>query len=428
MFKKNLFRVTMIATAMSGAMVLSSCSHDDITYSQEEVQQAKHAQNVAKYEQSFIKMFGQPAANQSWDFTKGGVLASTRGKKVDDNSLIAWPSNSAYVYGIDYKYVVGKKDDPLQENILNDLFNNHGSEIFNAINTTEPQEWSPSGSYLFRTFATVNSGSTGSDKYYSIGANFNGSNYVLAQEMHKKKEKNNNKKRGTTGSQHSCFIDFDETPNPHVWFACNTTGSSSSITASSNILEDFVDVELYGYHFWGFKCEEDGQYTDLILITLGIEETVKLKIAKRYMVEDLGGSAESDIDFNDIVFDVLQYSDDSQKCIVRALGGTLPIKIKVGNSDWWSKPEPVSKMINTQGTIDEDMVIAEFEVTGWNESSNNVQVMVEDKEGYEFVTTFPQNGKIPAMIAFSTIKEWNQERVPVTFDWFSLYPFNFEEE
>jgi hypothetical protein len=82
-------------------------------------------------------------------------------------------------------------------------------------------------------------------------------------------------------------------------------------------------------------------------------------------------------------------------------------------------------MINTQGTIDENKVIADFDVTGWKESENNVQVMVEDNSGFEFVTTFPANGKIPAMIAFSTGKIWNAERVSVTADWFTSYPFEF---
>ena len=148
------------------------------------------------------------------------------------------------------------------------------------------------------------------------------------------------------------------------------------------------------------------------------------------MTEDLGGAIGTDFDFNDIVFDVLQYSDGSQKCIVRALGGTLPIKIKVGNSKWWSKPEPVNKMINTGAygeVIETEKVIAEFDVTGWEESQNNVEVMVENKEGYEFVTTFPDKGRIPAMIAFSTNKAWNAEKVRVTDDsWFTTYPFEFD--
>ena len=183
------------------------------------------------------------------------------------------------------------------------------------------------------------------------------------------------------------------------------------------------------YTFWGFKCETNGGYTDLILIVQKTTEEKTLKIAKRYMVEDLGGSGESDIDFNDVVFDVREFSDGSQECIVRALGGTLPVTIKVGSTEW-SKPEPITKMQNTQAgyNLYEEIAIFEIENKDWNYKTNNVEVHVKDVEGFEYVTTFPNNGKIPAMIAFSVIKEWNVERVRVTEDWFKTVPFVFEED
>lgn len=201
-----------------------------------------------------------------------------------------------------------------------------------------------------------------------------------------------------------------------------------SFKATDFPLTQYVEVTYDGRTFWGFKCDADGGYSDLILWVDKADISKELIIAKRYMVEDLGGSGDSDIDFNDIVFDVQQYSDGTQKFVVRALGGTLPIKIKVGNSIWWSKPEPVAKMINTGAdgqAINYDEVIAEIDVTGWIEKDNNVQVSVENKEGYEFVTTFPENGSIPAMIAFSIAKKWNKERVPVSAEWFTTYPFEF---
>ena len=52
------------------------------TFSEEDVQQAKHAEAVAKYEKAFINMFGQPASNQCWDFTQGGSFTATRGQVV----------------------------------------------------------------------------------------------------------------------------------------------------------------------------------------------------------------------------------------------------------------------------------------------------------------------------------------------------------
>ena len=104
MFKKSILKVFVFATAMTGAMVLSSCSHDEVAYSQEEVQQAKHAQDVAKYEQAFITKFGQPSANQCWDFTKGGSFAATRSAN-EENELSRWPSYSAYLNGYNWTIV-----------------------------------------------------------------------------------------------------------------------------------------------------------------------------------------------------------------------------------------------------------------------------------------------------------------------------------
>lgn len=427
--KKYLFSgVLAIATALTGAVVLTSCSHDDATYSEENVQQAKHAEAVAKFEKSFVNLLGQPAANQCWDFTKGGSFAATRSAS-ENNALSQWPTYSAYLNGYNSKYATGNGD-PLPQGTLASTVVKQAdaikAEIEAAAARGDIKNWAPTGNYVFRTVASFRNGSTfaNNDKYYSIGANFGGKNNFIAMMGVKKKGKSS--KNGSSGTQHTCAIVFGNVPSDAVWFAVPTSSKSASFKAENYPLTTYVEVTYQGRTFWGFRCDsaaDGGKYSDLIL---WVDEATIPKqkiIAKRYMVEDLGGSGESDIDFNDVVFDVEQFSDGSQKCIVRALGGTLPIKIKVGNSDWWAKPEPVSKMINTQVPIDEDKVIAEFDVTGWNESSNNVQVMVEDNSGFEFVTTFPANGKIPAMIAFSTGKIWNAERVSVTADWFTTYPF-----
>ena len=428
--KKYLFSsVLAIATALTGAVVLTSCSHDDATYSEENVQQAKHAEAVAKYEQSFVNLLGQPAANQCWDFTKGGSFAATRGAS-DNNVLSQWPSHSAYLNGFNNQYATGNGD-PLPQGTLASTVVKQADDIKAAIElaANDPKnikQWAPTGNYVFRTVASFRNGSTfaNNDKYYSIGANFGGKNNFMAMMGVKKNGKS--AKNGSSGVQHTCGLVFGNVPSDAVWFAVPTSSKDASFKADSYPLTTYVQVTYNNRTFWGFRCDavkDGGKYSDLILwVAEATMPKVKI-IAKRYMVEDLGGSGESDIDFNDVVFDVEQFSDGSQKCIVRALGGTLPVKIKVGNSDWWSKPEPVSQMINTQGTIEKNKVITDFDVTGWKESENNVQVMVEDNSGFEFVTTFPANGKIPAMIAFSTAKIWNAETVSVTADWFTSYPF-----
>lgn len=430
MIKNSNLKVFMIATTV-GAMVLSSCVKDEFSQTHEQVLEESHAEDLANYKSAFVSLVGQPSANQCWDFTKGGGLTSMRSAS-ENNSLNPWPSHEAYTYGLNDKYITGK-DDPLPEKKLNELFKDDLKAIEKAIedaaNAKDFKTWPPTGTYLFRTFATVKSSDDKDDKdhkYFSIGGNFSGKNNFLAQEG-VKKNPNNAAKRGTTGNNHTACIKFDKVPEGTVWFAVGTKKKDEKFKANDHKLTQYVDVTVNGYRYWGFKCEKGGSYKDFILIVKEAKVEISLDIRKRYMVEDLGGSKESgsDIDFNDIVFDVEQYSDGSQKCVVRALGGTLPIRIKVGDSDWWSKPAPTNKMINTGAdgkAIDFGYVIAEFPVSGWKEAENNIQVEVQDKNDYKFITEFPTDGTIPLIVAFSGAKNWNAERVPVSTEWFTAYP------
>ena len=239
------------------------------------------------------------------------------------------------------------------------------------------------------------------------------------------KKNGNAIKNGAAGTEHTCAIVFKSVPSDAAWFAYTSSSTSASFKAEEHPLTQYVEVTYDNRTFWGFKCDADGGYSDLILWVAPANITKELVIAKRYMVEDLGGS--SDIDFNDIVFDMHQYSTGEQECVVRALGGTLPITIIINNDPKysWSKPEPVSEMINTSGTITGEEVIATFPVEGWVESKNNVQVKVKDSNDFEFINSFPEEGTIPCMVAFSISKIWNQEKVRVNEEWFNSYPFTF---
>jgi hypothetical protein len=64
MNKKSYFSIPVIATAMLGAMVLSSCSHDDYGYSEEKVEQAVNA----KYAAAFERAFGKVGSDVDWGF------------------------------------------------------------------------------------------------------------------------------------------------------------------------------------------------------------------------------------------------------------------------------------------------------------------------------------------------------------------------
>ena len=419
----------MIATAMSGAMILTSCSnHDENVYNPETEKEAKHAEAVAKYQQAFVSAVGQPAADQCWDFTTGATFTSTRGAN-DENSLCQWPSTSAYLNGFNSKYATGNAD-PLPQGTLSSTVVKQADAIKAAIEAAVAKNdfktWAPTGNYVFRTVASYRNSSTfaNKDKYYSIGANFNGKNNFMAMLGVKKNGKAI--KNGAAGTQHTCALVFSNVPSDATWFTFTSTSTTASFKAAEHPLTQYVEVTYDNRTFWGFKCDADGGYSDLILWVAPANITKELIIAKRYMVEDLGGATNGDIDFNDIVFDLHQYSNGEQECVVRALGGTLPISIIINNDPkyTWSKPEPVTEMINTTNFTGEE-VIATFPVQGWVENKNNIQVKVKDGNDYEFITTFPENGSIPYMVAFSTNKLWNKEKVRVTPEWFTSYPFTF---
>jgi hypothetical protein len=76
MDKKNYFGIIGIATAIVGAMILSSCSHDDFYYSEEKVELSANE----KYAAAFEKAFGKVGPNVDWGFSskRSNARAFTR--------------------------------------------------------------------------------------------------------------------------------------------------------------------------------------------------------------------------------------------------------------------------------------------------------------------------------------------------------------
>ena len=149
-------------------------------------------------------------------------------------------------------------------------------------------------------------------------------------------------------------------------------------------------------------------------------------MAKRYFVEDLG--SKDDFDFNDIVFDVYQGDDNKQKCIIRAMGGTLDFTLNIGQTKWTKSVEGVAKgyvvktMYNTNPTPKWDDNLAEFEVQGWNPSTNNISVSVKSKVSDDVIIEipFPKTGEVPMILAVKTFVDWQLERESLPEDFWYI--------
>lgn len=219
-------------------------------------------------------------------------------------------------------------------------------------------------------------------------------------------------------------------------------------------LEDNAIVKYIGIEdvVEGAPETSDNDYNDVVLAVVGNPDVPQEKIitndqyevktcrAKRYMIEDLG--AVDDFDFNDVVVDVeentvithkvtyengvlktdeiIKETTEPTKAVIRAMGGTIDFELSIGNTSWSKSGAgfDVKTMYNTQGTIDYNKVLAEFEVTGWNPVSNNISIKVNGNDGKVFEITFPKAGTAPMIIAVDLSQDWMKERVSVPSSWF----------
>ena len=103
-------------------------------------------------------------------------------------------------------------------------------------------------------------------------------------------------------------------------------------------ITNYKEVKVNGRTYWGFNCNKEGDYTDLVCMVNDIDPVKPIE--KRYLIEDLG--SKDDFDFNDIVVDVKQDIQGNQKAIIRAMGGTLDFTLKIGNTEWTKSKDGVA--------------------------------------------------------------------------------------
>lgn len=438
--KKRLFLASCAVTLMAGATVLSSCGSagEEYSYSPEKA----HEFIEKDYKAAFIQKYGQISPFETWDLSRRGSqlagFAGTRGNgngKGNGNgngngnghgqsSNLVQDMSSTESYG----YLVNYGN---HESQISHLFNNHWDEIVAEFNNVNPTTWNPSGKIIFSAVGVERYQS--STKYYTLGvAGTPEGDLFLRQGS---PDNGNNRKIGNSLETHTSSLDFGMIPTGSNvrWFTASSNGKGVDLSVEYNqTIEDFkvvtMTIEGTEFTFWGFKCDQTNpRYTNMVLWVREVPTVPVPVIAKRYMVEDLGGSY--DFDFNDVVFDVIKFTDGSQKCYVRALGGTLDVTIKVGNNSWTKRSKyTITDMLNTN-PIDPNLILHEFDVTGWDGDNSKVSVIVEGNEEAQGGTTtfywavpFPAQGEAPLIVAtMYGSKTWMPERQSVpNVEWFQF--------
>jgi hypothetical protein len=424
--KKRLFLASCAVTLMAGATVLSSCSSagEEYSYSPEKA----HELIEKDYKAAFIQKYGQISPFETWDLSRRGSqlagFAGTRGNgHGQDGSIVQdMASTESYGYVLDY-------DD--KENQIANLFHNKWDDIVDAFSKVQPTTWNPGTKKIGFSVLAVSKNSASNTKYFTWGiAGTDEGDLFLRQGS---AANGKDLKIGNSAEKHTSSLDFSMIPSGARWFTSAT--SKKQVDLSSDYNQTITDYKVIKitlnnkeYTFWGFKCDATNpEYTNLVIWVEELPTVPVPVIAKRYLVEDLGGSY--DFDFNDVVFDVIKFTDGSQKCYVRALGGTLDVTIKVGNNSWTKRSKyTITDMLNTN-PIDPNLILHEFDVTGWDGDDSKVSVIVEGNEEaqggtttYYWAVPFPAQGEVPLIVAtMYGSKTWMPERQSVpNVEWFQF--------
>ena len=245
---------------------------------------------------------------------------------------------------------------------------------------------------------------------------------------------------GTTNGR-AVYVDIPEGIKPEL----------PGIQLKENSVIKYIGIEDIAAS--GAPESSDSDFNDVVLAVVGNPDVPQESIitndtyevrtcrGKRYMIEDLG--AVDDFDFNDVVVDVEEYTvtthtvtyengvlktdvetsvaTEPTKAYLRSMGGTLDFELTIGDTKWVKSQKGfnVGTMYNTQGNINYDEVLAEFEVSGWDYDANNIGITVNGKNGQVFTITFPKAGTAPMIIAVDPTQQWMRERISVPREWFT---------
>lgn len=458
------------AAGMGLLASLASCSKEDSFASYEEVQKGTYAN-------SFVAKYGPISANQSWDFTTGEQNLVTRGFSSIKTEIMKNGVDFGDVSNLTFKdFTFNGHPEWDYKVITGGVKKNIG--IYEAIEEVLPEKVRKQGKsavlvapanafYIYPLFCgggyrydlMVKVGDAAPVKVFSKDF----TDFQMINGMKTKDGKTVNMRgiriEAPVGTPVEIYLDnvFDVYNNAKPTVG-TTNGYAVYVDIPENVKLELDGVELADDHvvkYIGIEDvlqSDDFDYNDLVLAVVGDPNVPQEKIitedqyevntcrAKRYMIEDLG--AIGDFDFNDVVVDVEEYtvythkitsengiktSDEvistttaPTKAFVRAMGGTIDFELVIGDTKWVkSQGFNSTTMYNTQGSIDYEHALAEFEVTGYNYDNNNISFRANGKDGQLYTVTFPKTGEAPMMIAVDPTTKWMDERVSIPSSWFS---------
>ena len=402
----------------------ASCTKNDFEYSYEDGQHAK-------FEQTFIKTFGQPAADQDWGFSSAEIVdltgysgaatrAVTRGHNVNRNEWEGQFNVPANVTAHERELVVAE-------------FSKYRPNVVN----TENVNWTDY--FIYEVYK-------GEDVYKDgFGQDVLGSDHM--NHLQVKKAAGDLLPPDNACWEHA--NDFNNGDHSAAWgniegatlmlnsgtldFAYHNSTDSKYHYEYIIIAGADIDASLAGYYYIGFDfcashpagqeanknmdVERNWIFNDWILRI----SPATFKAAKMIIAEDLG-TAESDYDYNDCAFDATLSNEwvsnlNANKLVahitLKAAGGTLPLYI-AGREVHELFGVPVSTMVNT-GIVSRPYVqfTAIIGDADWSNTKNikDIPIVVETTNGT--ITLQSNVGEPSEKLCVDADYVWCAERQPI---------------
>lgn len=389
--KKSVLFLGLSVLMSSAAFV--SCSKSDVF---EANKASIEASEKDEYRSYYEAKYGKIDPNQSWDFTSFSGTAKTRAASPIVNNDI---------------------DDP---ELLQTSLHNDKADVKSSLDNTSAGSFNPN--VLVNMYPAWCYNEKLKNLYVQLEVQYDGGKEELRTVQMKNQAWWSN--NGATAPSNK-GVGVNTMGLTGASWKANILNNNRKKVLGTATIANFKVVTVNGRTYWCFDIPYDNENITLIYLVL----PRPLPVGKRYLIEDLG--SKNDFDFNDIVVDVLQDENGSQKAIIRAMGGTLDFTLKIGNTTWSKGGNgfDVETMYNTQNP-DVTAKLAEFTVSGWNPQTNNISVEVKSLVNNDVIIQipFPRQGEAPMIIALNTYIDWMLERVALPDNWWTPITDSDSEE
>lgn len=325
MTKKFLIATGAFALALAMVSGLSSCQDEDLGVSETVLKERA-------FERGFVKEFGQPAADQRWDFYNE-KLQSLKGNLLEEEALED-AETSDMTRATMATISIDDAEQPASVEENKDKWTTLMPEGQN--NSTKGQNYfSLVSTGTFTVSAVQYSGRYESQNGFKVGIRYNDNGTLRNQPLFGTSNVSGNPGFAKTvslpvGTEFSFYIEYtryliftrdyytDEYPNVINAFTGAYDGPALLLYSGESEAEKIM---IIGFEEdWGiiFDITNDYDFNDVVLYVSG---ALPVASPKRFMCEDL---SSLDFDYNDVVFDVTNTG-----ITLRAVGGTLPVYLQV---------------------------------------------------------------------------------------------------